>query len=75
MYTALQKLGFKSYHMGETFYNKEGSHPLWLEALEAKYQGKGRPYGKAEFEKLLGKYDVRLRFSLLNMVFVLRTDH
>lgn len=27
---------------------------MWLEALEAKYDGKGKPYGRAEFDKLLG---------------------
>ena len=27
---------------------------MWMEALEAKYDGKGKPYGRAEFDKLLG---------------------
>jgi hypothetical protein len=29
---------------------------MWTEALEAKYDGKGKPYGRAEFDKLLGHY-------------------
>jgi hypothetical protein len=32
--------------------------PLWTEALEAKYHHKGVPYGRAEFDKLLGDFDV-----------------
>ena len=31
----------------------------WNEALQAKFQGKGKPYGKEEFDKLMGKYNVR----------------
>ena len=27
---------------------------LWVEALEAKYEGKGKPYGRQEFDALLG---------------------
>ena len=27
---------------------------MWLEAIEAKFDGKGKPYGRAEFDKLLG---------------------
>ena len=30
----------------------------WHEALKAKYDGQGRPYGRAEFDKLLGDYSV-----------------
>jgi len=27
---------------------------MWVEALDAKYKGVGKPYGKEEFDKLLG---------------------
>jgi hypothetical protein len=27
---------------------------MWMEAIEAKFDGKGKPYGRAEFDKLLG---------------------
>jgi hypothetical protein len=27
---------------------------MWIEALDAKYRGVGKPYGKEEFDKLLG---------------------
>lgn len=33
----------------------------WLEALKAKYFGEGRPYQRAEFDKLLGNYSVRVK--------------
>jgi hypothetical protein len=26
----------------------------WLAALQAKFEGKGKPYGRAEFDRLLG---------------------
>lgn len=32
--------------------------PLWTEALEAKYYGKASPYGRSEFDKVLGDFDV-----------------
>lgn len=32
---------------------------MWLEALKAKYDGCGKPYGRAEFDKLLGHCQVR----------------
>lgn len=31
----------------------------WDEAMQAKFQGKGKQYGKEEFDKLMGKYNVR----------------
>lgn len=27
---------------------------MWVEAIDAKYSGVGKPYGKEEFDKLLG---------------------
>jgi hypothetical protein len=32
---------------------------MWLEALKAKYDHQGRPYGREEFDKLLGHCQVR----------------
>ena len=57
MYTALGKLGYKSYHMVEAGKNKHS--PYWLEALTAKVYGKGKEYGLEEFDKLLKDYSVR----------------
>ena len=61
MCDALEKLGYKSYHMKEAFANFGRNHmEYWHEALTSKYQGRGRTYGKAEFEKLLEGYTVGL---------------
>lgn len=58
MSTALKKLGFNTQHVRETF--KSNAFEYWAEAMRAKYEGKGRAYGRAEWEKLLGGFDVRL---------------
>ena len=53
----LQTLGLKSYHTLDC--SKTKTFPYWLEAVKAKYGGEGRPYGRDEFDKLLGQYNVR----------------
>lgn len=56
---ALSTLGFKSYHMSEVFMNwKRGHFLYWLEALRAKYEGQGTPYGPEDFRKIFADYDV-----------------
>ncbi|KAL1980765.1 hypothetical protein VTN96DRAFT_3572 [Rasamsonia emersonii] len=49
----LLSLGYKGvYHMREVFINED--HPQrWVSALEAKFEGKGKPYGRAEFDEIL----------------------
>lgn len=37
---------------------KDGHLLCWKEALEAKVLGKGKPYGREEFDKVLGRYSV-----------------
>ncbi|KAG6994148.1 hypothetical protein G7Y79_00046g081990 [Physcia stellaris] len=54
MQHALQKLGLKTYHMVEAGHTRTFTY--WYEALRAKYAGEGRPYQRAEFDKLLGEY-------------------
>lgn len=45
--------------MEQCLMNWKKYHPhYWLEALRAKYQGIGKLYGKSEFDKVLGEYDV-----------------
>ncbi|KAI4112749.1 MAG: hypothetical protein LQ338_008279 [Usnochroma carphineum] len=55
MQHALQKLGYKSYHMIEGARNPK-AFSYWLEALKAKYAGEGKPYERPEFDKLLQNY-------------------
>ena len=61
MYTALRKLGYKSYHMVECSLGnyKEKHLQCWNEALRIKLSGHGKPYGKVELDKILETYNVR----------------
>ncbi|CAG8970810.1 hypothetical protein HYALB_00001597 [Hymenoscyphus albidus] len=59
MYTALNKLGYRSYHMLEAPkpYNKRYRHiNCWREALKFKVHGIGQKYGPEDFDKLLQEY-------------------
>jgi hypothetical protein len=38
---------------------------MWNDGLRAKYYGQGKPYGKKEFDKLLGNFGVRLPFKIV----------
>jgi Sulfotransferase domain len=59
LYTALQKLGYKPYHMAEAIKNADVDLECWQEGVQAKLHGKGKPWGKEDFDKLTGKFDVR----------------
>lgn len=39
---------------------KNNHHGLWLEAMETKFEGKGKPLEREFFEEMLGGYEVRL---------------
>jgi Sulfotransferase domain len=54
---ALSKLGYKTFHMSESFSQPRRFFPLWIEALDAKFFGKGEQFGKKEFDKILSGYD------------------
>lgn len=54
---ALVMLGFHPHHFREMMLDYERQIPLWTEALEAKFMGKSVPYGREEFDKLIGDYD------------------
>jgi hypothetical protein len=54
---ALSKLGYKTFHMNECLAQPRYFFPLWNAALDAKFFGKGRPYEKGDFDKILGDYD------------------
>jgi hypothetical protein len=60
MKIAFNTLGYKSYHANETHVSGVPKAMMyWKEAIENKYLGKGKPYGKAELDKLLKNYSVR----------------
>ncbi|KAH7120290.1 hypothetical protein B0J13DRAFT_457004 [Dactylonectria estremocensis] len=57
LFTALQRLGYKPYHMTVAMGSPKTNLGLWCEALHAKFSGRGKPWGRAEFDKILGDYD------------------
>ena len=59
MYTALEKLGYTPYHMFQAI-KRPHTFYMWNECLEAKFLGKGKPWGRTDFDKLLGGFDATL---------------
>lgn len=57
LYWALNMLGYRTYHMVEVLDNPERDLPILIEAYNEKYNG-GRPYGREEFDKWYGQYNV-----------------
>jgi hypothetical protein len=57
--TALEILGIHSCHMKEVAPLTHCAE-MWNDGLRAKYYGQGKPYGKKEFDKLLGNFGVGL---------------
>ncbi|KAI1840115.1 hypothetical protein JX266_013680 [Neoarthrinium moseri] len=44
-----------TYHMREVFKNKQ--QVAWIKAIEAKYEGKGTPSGREQFDELFAGYE------------------
>ncbi|CAJ2506016.1 Uu.00g001460.m01.CDS01 [Anthostomella pinea] len=57
LFTALQKLGYAPYHMAVAMGSPRTNLDCWSEGLNAKFNGRGKKWGKEEFDKLLGNYD------------------
>lgn len=67
MCAALKVLGLTSYHWDEVLSNKNNGHlQLWLEAMHAKYDGKGKPFAGQDFDHMLWNYDVGARSLALS---------
>ena len=59
MYVALQQLGYTPYHGNQLFHNAKHHHSkCFQEGLTTKYETGKSNYGRIEFDKLLGNYDV-----------------
>jgi hypothetical protein len=57
--SALTQLGYRPYHMAMAYPNAFVEFPAWAEALELKFgRRKGRMWGREEFDKLTGRFDV-----------------
>ncbi|KAK6208372.1 hypothetical protein LQW54_006852 [Pestalotiopsis sp. IQ-011] len=57
LYQGLKILGYKPYHMYEVVHGGITHMSILEEALNAKYFGVGKPYGKAEYDKWFAEYD------------------
>lgn len=70
MVHALDKLGYKAYHFTETITNQKGTRHVncWIEALQAKIYGKGKPFTSAEFDKLLKNYSAITDAPCVNFI-------
>lgn len=54
---ALKTLGYKPFGMAEATKNPSLILGLWRDCLDAKYNGRGKPWGKKEFDAMLSEYD------------------
>lgn len=54
---ALVELGYHPYKFLNVFSHQHHAD-CWIEAINAKFHGKGQPYGREEFDKLFAGYDV-----------------
>ncbi|KAI2469236.1 hypothetical protein F4781DRAFT_395166 [Annulohypoxylon bovei var. microspora] len=53
---ALERLGIAPvYHMREVGKNKHQA--LWIEALDAKFEGRGEPFEREKFDQILGPFE------------------
>lgn len=57
IFTALERLGYKPYHMARAVQAPKTNLSVWCEALRAKFHNQGKPWGREEFDKILGNYD------------------
>ncbi|KAH8689380.1 P-loop containing nucleoside triphosphate hydrolase protein [Talaromyces proteolyticus] len=54
---ALILLGYRNvYHMREVVTSDRDHRQHWIKAIDAKYEGKGRPYGRVEYDEFLGNF-------------------
>ncbi|KAJ7891564.1 hypothetical protein B0H13DRAFT_2234827 [Mycena leptocephala] len=54
MRTALKMLGFNDVHYTEAVFANPPPADMWKEAINAKFSGCGTPYGRAEWDQILG---------------------
>ncbi len=59
LYRAFQILGYNPYHLVTAFTAGAEQCKIIREGLEAKYEGKGKPYGREEFDRWLAGHGVR----------------
>ena len=57
MKAAYEELGLPTYH-GFVFMDRQDTQIQWRKAVEAKFYGQGKPFGRAEFDRMLGEWAV-----------------
>ena len=64
MKAAYEQLGLPTYH-GFDYIEHPDHQILWDKAVNAKYLGKGKPFGRKEFDAFLGDWAVLSDFPVL----------
>ncbi|KAJ7258165.1 P-loop containing nucleoside triphosphate hydrolase protein [Mycena rebaudengoi] len=64
MTVALEKLGYKTHHLSKGMFNPH-ELDMWTEAMNAKFLGKGKVYGREEWDQVLGRYQAVTDVSVL----------
>lgn len=54
MRIALEKLGYRETNHGFTIWTSPPEREMWTEAINVKFFGMGKPYGRAEWDQLPG---------------------
>ncbi|KAJ7767687.1 P-loop containing nucleoside triphosphate hydrolase protein [Mycena metata] len=54
MRDALEIMGYNAVHHMQSIFANPLQNEMWTEAINAKFFGRGRPYGKEEWDQLLG---------------------
>ncbi|KAM0804161.1 P-loop containing nucleoside triphosphate hydrolase protein [Usnea florida] len=75
MYAALQQLGYHPCHGTNMWEDPRKYLTLWTEAMRAKYMGEGEPWGRREFDVVLGKFDAVMDLPAACMVQELLTAY
>ncbi|KAL4787328.1 hypothetical protein BJX76DRAFT_354274 [Aspergillus varians] len=66
LYTALNELGYTSYHMTECWLNHRNNSLLdWNKAIDAKFFGKRKRFRGEDFDRMLWRYDAITDFPCI----------
>ncbi|KAH8890237.1 hypothetical protein GQ53DRAFT_824873 [Thozetella sp. PMI_491] len=67
LFTALQTLGYKPYHVAEILKNGRPHMDMATQAIRGARTGQGR-YSKADYDKWLGKYDAIVEIACFDLL-------
>ncbi len=75
MKTALDILGFRAYHSTDLWVDSQENVERWMTAFDWKYNGKGKPFDRLEWDKILGNYMVKQPNSFPSFLFSFKELH